>query len=291
MPVPELRHALNYDDKRVIVTGAASGIGAATAELLVGLGAEVHAVDLRESQVPGVARNHQADLSDDGQVTDLVDAVGGEINSLFNCAGVPGTLEPQQILAVNFIGTRLLTETVIPRMPAGSAICCIGSTSGVSWQRHIGMITGLLETLDADAARAWGIEHLASGGYPYDFSKEVVNAYVAWRGISAIASGVRINAINPGGTKTAATPDFTKVMKAKDGGREMLRSYPRLLGRLADPVEQAWPMVFLNSDLASFVNGTSLYVDAGLTGGLFTEQYDAAVAKGMRWQSLSSIAN
>lgn len=250
-------NGLSYDGNRVIVTGAASGIGAATTELVVGLGAEVHAVDLRESPVHGVARGHPVDLSDDAQIEDLVGAIGGEIDALFNCAGVPGTFDPQQILAVNFIGMRQLTETVIPRMPSGSAICCVGSTSDVSWQRHIGLLTELLETPDTDAARAWGIENLARGGYPYDFSKEAVNAYVARRGVTAIGLGIRLNAINPGGTKTAATPDFTKVMKEKDGGIEMLRNYPRLLGRLAEPVEQAWTMVFLNSPLASFVNGTS----------------------------------
>jgi NAD(P)-dependent dehydrogenase (short-subunit alcohol dehydrogenase family) len=286
--MPDLRQALNYDGRRVIVTGAASGIGAATTELLVGLGAEVHAADLHESPVPGVAQTHTFDLSDDDQVIDLVGEMGGDIDALFNCAGVPGTFDPQQILAVNFVGMRLLTETVIPRMPSGSAICCIGSTSGVSWQRHIALVTELLDTEDAATARRWGLENLARGGYPYDFSKEAVNAYVARRGVTAIGSGIRLNAINPGGTKTAATRDFTKVMKEKDGGIEMLQNYPRLLGRLANPVEQAWPMVFLNSGLASFVNGTSLFVDAGLTGGLFTEQYDPAVAKGMRWQSLSS---
>jgi NAD(P)-dependent dehydrogenase (short-subunit alcohol dehydrogenase family) len=286
--MPDLRQALNYDGRRVIVTGAASGIGAATTELLVGLGAEVHAADLHKSPVPGVAQTHTFDLSDDDQVIDLVGEIGGDIDALFNCAGVPGTFDPQQILAVNFVGMRLLTETVIPRMPSGSAICCIGSTSGVSWQRHIALVTELLDTADAATARSWGLENLARGGYPYDFSKEAVNAYVARRGVTAIGSGIRVNAINPGGTKTAATRDFTKVMKEKDGGTEMLQNYPRLLGRLANPVEQAWPMVFLNSGLASFVNGTSLFVDAGLTGGLFTEQYDPAVAKGMRWQSLSS---
>jgi NAD(P)-dependent dehydrogenase (short-subunit alcohol dehydrogenase family) len=182
----------------------------------------------------------------------------------------------------------LLTETVIARMPPGSAICCVGSTSGVSWQRHIPLINELLATEDAAAARAWAATNLERGGYPYDFSKEVVNAYVAARAITTITAGVRLTCVNPGGTKTAATPDFTKVMKAKDGGLEMLRNYPRLMGRLADPVEQAWPMVFLNSDLASFVNGTSLYVDAGLTGGLFAELYDPAVARGMRWKSLSA---
>lgn len=159
-----LSPALSYDGKRVIVTGAASGIGAATTELLVGLGAEVHAVDLRDSPVAGVARSHSVDLSYDAQITDFVAAVDGEIDALFNCAGVPGTFHPQQILAVNFIGMRLLTETVIPRMPAGGAICCVGSTSGVSWQRHIGLLTELLETPDTATARAWGVENLARAG-------------------------------------------------------------------------------------------------------------------------------
>jgi NAD(P)-dependent dehydrogenase (short-subunit alcohol dehydrogenase family) len=163
-------------------------------------------------------------------------------------------------------------------------VCFVGSASGLSWQRHVPLINELLATKDPDEARAWGAANLERGGYPYDFAKEAVNAYIAARAVTTISDGVRLTGVNPGGTRTAATPDFTKVMKAKDGGVEALRNYPRLLGRLADPVEQAWPMVFLNSPLASFVNGTSLFVDAGLTGGLFADLYDPAVARGMRWQ-------
>lgn len=287
--MPDLRRALSYDGKRVVVTGAASGIGAATAELLVGLGAEVHAADIREpasgAAVPGIARRHVVDLAADEQVADFARAVGGEVHALFNCAGVPGTFEPQQILAVNFIGMRLLTELLLPDMPPGSAVCCVGSTSGLSWQRHLPLLRELVSTATPEQARAWGRANLARGGYPYDFSKEAVNAYVASRAVTTIGAGIRMTCVNPGGTRTAATPDFTKVMKAKDGGVEMLRNYPKLLGRLADPIEQAWPMIFLNSGLASFVNGASLYVDAGLTGGLFADLYDPAVARGMRWQS------
>ncbi|MCW2527573.1 MAG: family oxidoreductase [Pseudonocardiales bacterium] len=286
--MPDPRAGLSYEDKRVVVTGAASGIGAATVELLVGLGAEVHAVDLQETTAAGIAASYQIDLAVDAQIADGVSAIGGTVHGLFNCAGIPGTFEAEQILAVNFIGMRLLTESVVPLMSDGGAICCVGSTSAVSWQQHIPLLAELLETKTADDARAWGRDNLHRGGYPYDFSKEAVNAYVAARGVSLVADGVRLNAVNPGGTRTPLTPEFTKVMKAKEGGLEALRSYPRLLGRLANPVEQAWPMIFLNSDAASFVNGTSLFVDAGLTGGLFADQYDPAVATGFRWKSPSA---
>ncbi len=272
-----------YQGKRAVVTGAASGMGAAVVELLVGLGADVHAVDRQPVTAAGVAASYETDLADPGAVDDMVARLPGPVQALFNCAGIPGTADPLTVLTVNFCGTRRFTEGVIGLMESGSAICSVASTSAVAWQQHLPLVMELVTTEDFEAARAWCDKHLSDVGYPYDFSKEAVIAYTAWRAIALNEVGVRINCINPGGTKTPASPDFHKVMRAKEHGLEMLKKYPRLMGRLADPSEQAWPMIFLNSGLASYVTGTSLYVDAGMTGGLFTGQHDPVVARAMRW--------
>lgn len=277
-----------YERRRVVVTGAASGMGAAVTRLLVELGADVHAVDIQQVTAEGVAATYELDLADPDAVAAVAGEIAGPVHGLFNCAGLPGVFDPQLVFAVNFVGMRQLTELLLPKMTEGGAVCCIGSTSAVSWQRHLPVILEVLATSTPAEARAWAAAHLADQGYPYDFAKEVVNGYVAHRALTTIGDGIRLNGINPGGTSTASTPNFGKAMRNKEGGVEMLRAYPKLLGRLADPTEQAWPMIFLNSALASYVNGTCLYVDAGFTGGLFTLQYDPVVAKGMRWEPPSA---
>jgi NAD(P)-dependent dehydrogenase (short-subunit alcohol dehydrogenase family) len=110
-----------------------------------------------------------------------------------------------------------------------------------------------------------------------------VNVYTASRAVTLNEVGVRMNCINPGGTLTPASREFTKAVKAKDNGAEMIQHWPKLMGRMARPIEQAWPMVFLNSPYASFVNGASFYVDAGLTSGMFTGRHHPKVAAGMFW--------
>jgi NAD(P)-dependent dehydrogenase (short-subunit alcohol dehydrogenase family) len=273
-----------YENRAVVVTGAASGIGRAVAEVLVGLGAEVHAIDLQPVDLEGVAESYGTDLADPASIDATVAALG-EVACLFNCAGVPGTVDRRVIFGVNFCGLRHLTEQVAARMTEGAAICSIGSASSVLWLHHVDDLMGLLDTDSFEAALTWLNEHADSLGYPYDVSKEAVNAYTSAAGADLIGRGIRINCINPSATRTPATPEFSKAMSAKELGPEMLKAYPRLAGRLARPIEQAWPMVFLNSPLASYVNGTSLAIDAGFTGGLFTQRFDETVAKAMRWHS------
>ncbi len=286
-PLPSGDDPWGYSDRRVVVTGAASGMGKAACEILVALGAEVVGVDIQPIDIEGVAETHRLDLSDTtatDAVTDaIIDSGGRRVDALFNIAGIPGTGEPRAILAINFCGLRRFTERIIPAMPPGSAICSIGSTAAVNWPFHVDELLDLLAVDDDAAALDWLVDHLPQLGYPYDVSKEAVNVYTAWRAISLNAVGIRINCVNPGGTYTPASRDFAKAVKSKDGGAEMIEHWPKLMGRMARPSEQAWPMVFLNSPYAGFVNGAVLFADAGLTSGMFTRQHHPAVAAGMFW--------
>ncbi len=283
-PLPGPGDPWGYRGRRAVVTGAASGMGRAVAEILVALGADVVGVDIQPVELEGVTASHPADLADFAAVDSVAAAIGRPVDALFNCAGIPGTAPPRTILAVNFCGMRRLTERLVPAMPAGSAICAIGSTAAVNWPYHVEPFLEVLAVHDDGAALDWLDSHLPELGYPYDVSKEAVNVYTAWRAIGLNELGIRINCTNPGSTYTPASREFTRAVKSKDGGAEMIEHWPKLMGRMARPGEQAWPMVFLNSPFASFVNGGSLYVDAGLTAGMFTRQHHPAVAAGMFWR-------
>ena len=77
-----------YDGQRVVLTGASSGMGAATAALLVDAGAEVYTLDVREVTAP-VAKAYETDVGDPDAVDTALAAIGAPIHKLFNVAGVP----------------------------------------------------------------------------------------------------------------------------------------------------------------------------------------------------------
>ena len=81
---------LGYKGKRVIVSGCFSGMGEATAKLLLSLGAEVHGLDFKPSSLP-LASFTQIDLRDPATIEAAVAGIGGRIDALFNCAVVLGS--------------------------------------------------------------------------------------------------------------------------------------------------------------------------------------------------------
>jgi len=230
--------ALLYAGRRVIVTGAASGMGASTAEILVGLGAEVHAIDIDKPEVTGLASFTPVDLREPAQIDDAVAKIGTVVNALFNCAGLPSTFPPLDVMLVNFCGLRLLTEAVIPLMIEGSSIASTASTAGIGWMQNLELLLGLLRTPDFAGARNWCAEHPTELTDSYALSNEAINAYTALRSFDLAADGVRINCVNPGPTDA-----------------------PVPLGRHAIAAQQAWPLIFLNSPRAASVTGQRLDID------------------------------
>ena len=262
---------LGYTGKRVIVTGAASGMGAATVRILVELGAEVHAVDVNKPDMAGLASYTECDLRDPEQIAATVEKIGSVVNMLFNCAGVPNTFSDLDVMLVNFCGLRQFTEQVIPKMleQADSAIASIASTAGIGWMANLELLESLLATPDFDAARAWCEAHPAELANAYGLSKEAINAYTAFRSFPLAARRLRMNCLNPGPTDTPMMPEFEKAV-----GKEYMDNFPVPLGRHAVADEQAWPLLFLNSPRASFVTGVQLDADGGFRSGLSTGRID-----------------
>lgn len=263
---------LQYEGKRVVVTGAASGMGAACARTLGDLGAEVHGIDIKAGDV-ALKEFHQCDLGDPEAIERTVAAIGGPVDSLFNCAGLPTTAPSQKIVLVNFVGHRHLTEAMLTHMPAGSSIGFISSAAGMGWLMQMETLTGLLDTSDFESAKVWCEEHAQQiGANGYGFSKDAINAYVARRGFQLAPEGIRVNATMPGPTDTPMMPSFVESM-----GEDFFARFPKPVGRNSTAEEQAWPLIMLNSPRSSYVTATSLMTDGGFSGGIYTGGIDYSV--------------
>jgi len=259
-----------YDDQRVVITGASSGMGAATATMLVDAGAEVHALDIRDVSAP-VAKAYETDVGDPDSVDTALATIGSPIHKLFNVAGVPQTHAPERVFTVNFLGLRHITERTLDLMPDGGAVASVASLAGMGWSEHMASITELLDTPDVASGQAWAAAHLADHGDPYFFSKECVIVYPLRRAPRlARERGIRVNCISPGPVDSPMMVDFRAALSSATIDWTATQAN----GRLGRPQEMAPPLVFLNSDDASYVSGHNLIVDAGFTAAMTTNQVD-----------------
>lgn len=262
---------LGYAGKRVVVTGAASGMGAAAATVLHQLGATVIGVDRVDIDAP-VDQQVHIDLLELDSIIAGTDQIDGPIDALFNCAGLPGPPFPEiDVMTVNFLGGRELIERLLPKMAAGSGVVYVASAGGIGWQPNLPNLLGLLETKGFSAGRQWLEEHpdvwSASG---YAASKQAINAWTAWACTDLMADhGVRLNCTNPGPTTTAMMPFFHEA-----NTKELVDAALGPVGRYSTAEEQAWPMIMLNSSRSSYVVGETFFADGGFFGALQTGRLD-----------------
>jgi NAD(P)-dependent dehydrogenase (short-subunit alcohol dehydrogenase family) len=262
-----------YDGKQVVITGAATGMGYETVKLLLDAGATVTALDVAEVNVRDVTYV-RTDLGDPTSIDAAMSQLPARIDVLMNCAGIPGgtRFSAVDVMKVNFLGLRHLTERVLARVPQGGAVVSIASIAGGNWFSHVVELGELMATDDFATGLAWveGKTDLIGDGY--FFSKEAVQFYTMFRSVSAIKQGVRVNSICPGVTDTKIMPDFRQAMG--DGAINMTADVG--IGRLATPDEMAPAMIFLGSDEAGYVNGVNLVIDGGFSAAAATGQVDYA---------------
>jgi NAD(P)-dependent dehydrogenase (short-subunit alcohol dehydrogenase family) len=270
----------SYEGKRVVVSGGGgAGMGAAAVEGLAEEGAEIHVLDLKDPPID-VASYQSADLRDADAVAAAIEKIGGRIDALFNCAGLPGQpFSDLDVMLVNYAAPRHLASLVAPRMTNGGAICSISSTAGSSYLANMQKWMPLVETPDFASAKDWLEAHPEEIVGGYGQSKEALILWTMWAAHDFAENNIRLNCISPGPTDTPMMPAFESI-----AGANLIDLFAQGLGRRSTPAEQAWPMIFLNSDAASYISGENLNTDGGTISAITTEKIvldiEAAMAAG-----------
>lgn len=244
MPTIALPVALSMEDRRALVTGAASGIGKATALVLAQLGAEVVIIDrapMNETKdeiqaAGGICTLMQGDLTDDAFIATFF--AGARVHAVAHCAailaGQPWTEDPgwherfHRVMDINVRVPLQLTAAAIEHMAAhgGGNIALVGSVAGKTG--------GTSLTTPPD----------------YAASKGALHTLVKWLSRNAVGRGVLVNAVAPGPVETPMTRGFNLG--------------PTLpMGRMGQPEELAWPIAFLCTPAASYMSGAILDVNGG----------------------------
>jgi NAD(P)-dependent dehydrogenase (short-subunit alcohol dehydrogenase family) len=172
---------INYENKTVVVTGAATGVGAALVGRLRAANAErIIALDIKRCKGP-VDQFIPADHSDPVAIDDAIHRLPECIDVLFNNAGVAATLPLRVVMGVNVLAPRRLIAGLHQRMPPNSAVVNTASTAGGGFMERIAQILELLTIDDWHQSLDWVEAHPGLTQNAYGFSKECAQVLTCCR--------------------------------------------------------------------------------------------------------------
>lgn len=246
-------------DKTIVVTGCSSGIGKETARLIKQLGGDVLGVDVNKTD-DYVDELYIADMSDRRTLKALIMALPNGIDGIANIAGLPPTAPAEKVILVNLVGLKFFTENMIPKLNDNASIVNLASLAGFGWPAAIDSIKAS-EHLEFEDVEAFMREHNITNdeGRSYFFSKEALIVWAmkerwAWR-----ERGIRMNNVSPGPVDTPILKDFLETLG------ERAEEDARVMDRPGVPEDIAPVVAFLLSDMTSWIRGTNIPVDGGMS--------------------------
>ncbi len=252
---------MRLKDKIAIVTGAASGIGRATAVLFAQEGAQVIATDVNDAggeetikqinQSGGRGKYYHLDVSQETAVADVFQKVideFGHLDVLFNNAGIAGTNKPtdelteeewNQVLDINLKGVFFCEKYALRQMKKQKSGSIINNSS----------IYGIIGAPDVP---------------PYHASKGAVRLLTKTDALIYAKYNIRVNSVHPGFIWTPMVENFVNSAPDPAATKEYINNlHP--LGHIGEPNDIAYGVLYLASDEAKFVTGTELIIDGGYT--------------------------
>ncbi len=249
---------MKLQNKTIVVTGVSSGIGSETVRVLRHHGATVIGVD-RNDPLLTVDQFHQADLGDPAAIADLVKALPDDLDGLCNIAGVPGTVAPDLVAKVNYLGLRELTEKVLPKMKPGGSIVNIASILGFFWPERLDLHKALAAEQGFAAGEAWLAANPVDENFCYQYFKEALIVWTATNALPTLkATGVRMNTVAPGPVLTPIIGDFVQML-----GEERVQKDADRMIRPALPDEVGDVVSFMCADESRWICGANIPVDGG----------------------------
>lgn len=252
--------------KTIVVTGCASGIGASTAKHLAKLGAKVIGADI--TSAPSVDDFLYLDLASKASIDAFVDSLPEKIDGLANIAGLPANQPAEQVIKVNLVGPKYLTNKLIPKLSRGSAIANVSSIAAAKWHESVEQIKASYD-LDFD-----GVEDFVrkqkineNPGRSYFFTKEALVVWTIKQRRAWENKQIRMNCVSPGAVTTPLLDGFMEVF----GDR--VKDDISIVEREGTPEDIAPVIAFLLSRDSSWLRGTNIQADGGVVSHYLAEEF------------------
>ena len=242
--------------KNVVVTGSASGLGAAIAGRLLQQGARVIGIDRHDAEIA-------ADLSQatgrDEAVEHALSLADGVLDGVVSCAGLGPYDESQAIMSVNYFGAVAILDGLKDALSRGHNPAAVAISSLAAAVKPMVVSECLAACLDDDEAKAREIMKEQDGNPAYITAKRALALAVRRRATEWGQLGIRLNAVGPG---TMQTPMLDRLM-SEEKHAAGIRSLPVPLNRVGSADAIAGTVCFLLGPDASYVHGVMLYADGG----------------------------